>query len=230
MIQIKGITKNYGKGKGIFNLCLEGLDGDVISLIGPNGSGKSTSQKGIAGLIKLEKGCVLLDGRDTLDTETKKEIGYLPERSVFDGNMTGYEILEMVNVLKYHNFDGCEEEQMQQMLQDFDLWENRHVKIKSYSVGMRKKTGIIVALMRFPKLIILDEPTNAVDTKGIITLKRYLDQARQKGSTIIVSSHVLDFVSSISTKNVFLKNGKVEKMVEKSRDINLEEIYKELYL
>lgn len=230
MIEIRGITKSYGKGKGINDLWLNGQDGEVISLIGPNGSGKSTSQKGIAGLIKLEKGCVLLDGKDTLHNNTKREIGYLPEKSVFDGNMTGYELIEMINVLKYQKFDGTEEEQMHQMLQDFDLWESRHIRIRNYSVGMCKKLGIIIALMKFPKLIILDEPTNAVDTKGIITLKRYMKQATEKGCIIIISSHVLDFVSSISTKNIFLKNGKVERIVEENREINLEDIYKELYL
>lgn len=230
MIQVKGITKNYGKNKGIYNLSLECQNGEVISLIGPNGAGKTTSLKGIAGLLKLEKGCVLLDNNDTLLPETKRNIGFLPEKSAFDGNMTGYEMIEMVNVLKFRQYNGTEEDVIQKMLQDFDLWDSRHSKLKNYSVGMRKKIGIIIALLHFPKLIILDEPTNAIDTKGIITLKAYIEEAKEKGCIIIVSSHVLDFLSSISTKNVFLKHGKVERIVEKSKEVNLEEVYKELYL
>lgn len=230
MIQIKGITKNYGNNKGIRNLSLTCKNGEVVSLIGPNGAGKSTSLKGIAGLIKLEAGCVLLDQEDTLLADTKKKIGYLPEKAALDGNMTGYEMMEMVNVLKYHKFDGKEEEVIQKMLKDFDLWDSRHSKLKNYSVGMRKKIGIIIALMHFPKLIILDEPTNAIDTKGIITLKAYIEEAKERGSVIIVSSHVLDFLSSISTKNVFLNHGKVERIVESGENVDLEEVYKELYL
>lgn len=206
------------------------MDGEVISLIGPNGSGKSTSLKGIAGLLKLDKGYVLLDDKNTLEADTKRRIGYLPENLKFDFNMTGYELVEMVNVLKFKYFNGDEETEISKMLQDFDLWESRHMKLKNYSVGMRKKIGILLAIMRFPKLIILDEPTNAVDTKGIITLKRYIEEAKRRGCIIIVSSHILDFISSISTKNIFIKDGQVERIVSGTDNVNLEEVYKELYL
>ena len=230
MMIINGMTKKYGNNRGIMDFSLQCEKGEVISLIGPNGSGKSTSLKGIAGLIKLQKGSVSLDGKLTYLPETKKQIGYLPEELQFANNMTGYEILEMVNVLKYENFYGTEEEQIQKMMKDFDLWEHRHVKIKFYSVGMLKKIGIIVALLGFPKLIILDEPTNGVDTKGIITLKAYIKEAKEKGCISIVSSHILDFISTISTKNIFLKYGHVERIVQNSEDVNLEKVYKDLYL
>lgn len=230
MIRVEGITKNYGKNRGIFNLSMECSEGEVVSFIGPNGSGKSTSLKGIAGLLKLEKGYVLLDGKNTLDANTKKEIGYLPQRLNFSPNMTGYELIETINVLKFDRYHGTEEEEIQQLFHDFDLWESRHIKLRNYSVGMRKKIGIMIALMHFPKLIILDEPTNAVDTKGIITLKEYIEEAKELGCIVIVSSHILDFISSISTKNIFIKNGRVERIVERGEHVNLEEVYKELYL
>lgn len=224
------MTKIYDNNRGVRDFTLKCEAGEVISLIGPNGSGKSTSLRGIAGLSKLDKGSVELDGMLTYLPETKRFIGYLPEELKFAQNMSGYEILEMVNVLKYDNFVGTEEEQIQKMMKDFDLWEHRHTKIKHYSVGMLKKIGIIVALLGFPKLIILDEPTNGVDTKGIITLKAYMEEAREKGCISIVSSHILDFISTISTKNVFIKDGCVERIVESNEKVNLEVIYKELYL
>lgn len=230
MIRVEGITKNYGNNKGIYNLCMECSEGEVVSFIGPNGSGKTTSLKGIAGLLKLENGYVLLDGKNTLDANTKKEIGYLPQRLNFSPNMTGYELIETINVLKYQRKEGACEEELKQMFSDFDLWENRHMKLRNYSVGMRKKIGIMIALMHFPKLIILDEPTNAVDTKGIITLKEYIEEAKRRGCIVIVSSHILDFISSISTKNIFIKNGKLARIVERGSHVNLEEVYKELYL
>lgn len=230
MVQVKGITKRYGGARGINNLCLECQEGEVISLIGPNGSGKSTSLKGIAGLLKLEKGCVLLDDKDTMKAETKRDIGYLPEKLNLDSNMTGYELIEMINVLKLNRYHGNEEQEVIKMFHDFDLWNSRHVKIKHYSVGMHKKIGIMIAMLHFPKLIILDEPTNAVDTKGIITLKEYIETAKERGCIVMVSSHILDFISTISTKNVFIKDGRVEQIVDGDGTVNLEKIYKEIYL
>ena len=230
MTRVEGITKSYGNNRGIYNLCMECGEGEVVSFIGPNGSGKTTSLKGIAGLLKLESGYVLLDGKNTLDSNTKKEIGYLPQRLNFSPNMTGYELIETINVLKYQRNQGACEDELKQMFSDFDLWESRHMKLRNYSVGMRKKIGIMIAMMHFPKLIILDEPTNAVDTKGIITLKEYIEEAKKRGCIVIVSSHILDFISSISTKNIFIKNGKVARIVERESHVNLEEVYKELYL
>lgn len=230
MMIIDGMTKKYSNNRGIIDFSLQCKEGEVISLIGPNGSGKSTSLKGIAGLSKLQKGSVSLDGKLTCLAETKRMIGYLPEELQFANNMTGYELIEMVNAIKYENFDGTEEEHIQNMMKDFDIWEYRHMKVKNYSVGMLKKLGIIIAMLRFPRLIILDEPTNGVDTKGIITLKAYMETAKERGCISVVSSHILDFISTISTKNVFLKEGHVERIVESSENVNLEKVYKELYL
>lgn len=230
MLEIKEISKYYGKNRGIMALNLNCKAGEVVSLIGPNGSGKSTSLRGIAGIMRLDEGKVLLDGNDTMFPATKKDIGYLPEKMSVDGKMTPYEVLEMVNVLKNDSFYGSEEESIQMMLHDFDLWKERHSKIRHLSVGMRKKLGIIIAFMGFPKLIILDEPTNGVDTKGIITLKKYMQRAKKKNCTILVSSHILDFISTISTTNIFLKDGRVAKILRCTEGVDLEEVYKSLYL
>lgn len=230
MLEIKEMTMLYESNKGISQFSLSCKKGEIIALIGPNGSGKSTSMKGIVGLLHLQGGSVYIEELNTMLPEAKKSIGYLPENMMIDTEMTGYELAKYVDVVKYEGKDEEVELEMNQMFHDFDLWDARYTKIKKYSMGMKKKLGIILALLRYPPLIVLDEPTNGVDSKGIIMLKRYILKAKQKKSIIIISSHVLDFVEKVCKKYIFIKNGELKEVIDKESCPNLEEIYVKLYM
>ncbi|QAA30381.1 ATP-binding cassette domain-containing protein [Clostridium manihotivorum] len=227
MLVANKVTKLYSNNMGVVDFSAEIEDGEILTLIGPNGSGKSTTLKIMAGIMKSEKGNVLIDNMDTISTSTKRYIGYLPEEMFLYEKMSVYELLTFIASTK---FNKNLKDSIKEALIDYDLWEHRHQIIKNLSMGMKKKVGIISAFLGEPKLIILDEPTNGLDTKGIITLKKQIGHCKNKGSIIIISSHILDFVYNISSRFIFLKESRVVRDMYYNNSLELEKIYSELYI
>ena len=224
MLQVKSINKLYENNRGITNISFNAKEGQIVALVGPNGSGKSTSLKIIAGISKADSGECLINGEKTIDVNTKKYIGYLPDEPFIYENMTPIEFLNFVQSMKKN--DCCID--IEKRMKDIGLWEFRNNKIKHFSLGMKKKVSLLSALIGNPKLLIMDEPTNGFDTKSIILMKEYIYDLKNKGSIIIISSHILEFISSIADKIVFIKKGSICTIADKND--NLEEIYIKEYL
>lgn len=227
MLNINSITKVYSNGRGIKKFSLEADKGEVLAFIGPNGSGKSTALKIMAGVMSCDEGTVAINNIDTKEREAKKYIGYLPEEIFVYEKMSIYELLNFTAAVK---FNKNLSDEIDESLKKYDLWDYRHQIIKNLSMGMKKKVGIIGAFLGSPELIILDEPTNGLDTKGIITLKEKINYLKEKGSIIIISSHMLDFVGNIKCRAIFLKDGNVVEDIKEGSNVNLENIYSKLYL
>ena len=174
MLKIDNLSKVYENGKGLQEMSYECNPGEIIALIGENGAGKTTMMKMLGGIMPAKTGEVLLNGRNCCEDSAKKEIGYAGDEFLASGKMTIYEIAQLVNDIK---FDGKYEQQIEELLEAFDLAEKRNLLINQCSAGMKKKVGIMIALLGMPPLIILDEPTNALDTKGILVLKKYINYA-----------------------------------------------------
>lgn len=225
MLWINDITKLYNNTNGIKNFTLSCLNGEIVSLIGPNGSGKTTTIKVITGILKPDSGKVILDEEDTICASAKVNIGYMPDRLQMYEGMSVYEAMRLFTDYKY---DGKYSDNIEQLLRDYELWKYRAVNISNLSMGMKKKLSIAIAFLGNPKLIVLDEPTNGLDTAGIIKLKEYILDSKKRERIIIISSHVLDFVESICDKNIFLYKGEIKLMETYNK--NLEDIYKRLYL
>lgn len=225
MLSVNGITKYYDHQNGIEDISFSCEAGEVVSIIGPNGSGKSTLLKVMAGVMPADQGSVFIDEYDTADFMSRKEIGYMPDNFELTHDLTGRTFLYMISDYK---FGGKFKEDIHKAARDFELMEYWDKSFGRLSMGNKKKISMIAAFIGNPKLIILDEPTNGVDASGIITLKRYIEMAVQKGSIVIVSSHMLDFVSKIAASNIFLKKGKI--IAVENREQQLEEIYRSLYL
>ncbi|SHH20877.1 ABC-type multidrug transport system, ATPase component [Caloranaerobacter azorensis DSM 13643] len=226
MLEVKEVSKIYESDRGIQDFNLSANRGEVICLIGPNGAGKTTIIKILAGVMKSDSGICTIDDIPTVDVNAKFKIGYLPENVFVYDRLTVYSFLRFVAVMKeIINF----EEEIKRLLFEFDLWKYRDEIIKKLSMGMKKKIGIIVALLGYPSLIILDEPTNGLDTKGIISLKNEIKKAKDRGCIIVISSHILDFVRYIGSKFIFIKSGRVVKRVSTYEGIDLEEIYSILH-
>lgn len=228
MLEVKNITKLYNKNAGIQDLSIQVEPGDVVCLVGPNGAGKTTAIKCIAGLLESQEGKVILNGSDINLPKTRKNIGYMQDILDFYDNMTVYEVLDMIDKIK---LGGKFHREIDVYLKKYDLYNVRNTTVRLLSMGMRRKLTIIMALLGNLELIILDEPTNGVDTLGIIFLKEDIKNLSQKGKMILLSSHVLDFVSVVCNRAIFLKEGKV---IEDIRDleekfIRLEEIYRNIY-
>lgn len=225
LLEIKDITKLYSDEFGVKKVSFQAMEGRIISLIGPNGAGKSTVLNLIAGALYPNKGEVLLNGQDVRKSEVKKYIGYMPDNISVNPKIKTKELLHIISDYKY---EGRFKDEIAQAMDDYKIQKYANMEFRKLSMGTKKKLGMIIAFMGMPPLIILDEPTNGVDTEGILKLKEKILKAKKNGSIIIVSSHILDFIGAIADQNIFLKDGRIQKIAGKEED--LEKIYQKLYL
>ena len=230
IIEIQNLTKYYGKVKGIENLSLDLNKGEIFALIGPNGAGKSTTIRSFMNLINKTSGKVLINGKEFTkdDIETKKIIGYLPSE------INLYEELTVKEMIDYHQsyYDKKNGKRRKELVNLFKLDESK--KIEELSLGNLKKLGIILALIHNPKILILDEPTSGLDPIMQQVFYKLLESEKEKGTTIIYSTHILSEVSKICDRVGIVKDGnliKIEDIDEiskknlgyitiKSKDIN----------
>lgn len=225
MLIMDKVTKKYDDTHGIFDINLKFNNGKVYSVIGPNGSGKTTMIKSMAGMTNITAGTISIDGENTMFRQTKKRIGYAMDEEGCYPNFTMYEILQIANDVKFH---GEYTNQIDELLQEFSLWENKNMLYTKCSLGMKKKISLCLSFLGNPSLLLLDEPTNGVDTKGIISLKKQIEQFKKRGAIVVVTSHVLDFVGKIADENIFIKSGRVCCVEDNHND--LEKIYERIYL
>jgi ABC-2 type transport system ATP-binding protein len=226
MLQISDVKKIYGNGRGLKSMSLDISEGETVSFVGPNGSGKSTSLNIIAGVMAPDRGICSINGYDTYAIGTKSQIGYLEEDAYYYPNATVTEYLNFIWSVKYPRRPNDE---MLRLLDTFDLMDFSGNKLKSLSMGMRKRVGIVSAIMNYPPLIVLDEPTNSIDTKSLLTLKDELALAAKMGCHIILSGHVLDFIKSVASRIVFLNEGEVTRDIANEDGIDLDELYRDEY-
>ena len=224
-LEIKNVTKLYPNQCGIKGISTTMRGGEIVSFVGPNGAGKTTLVKSIAGLSRIAEGSILLNGNPTSEPVSKSQIGYMQEDLSFYEKMTVYEILDFICKVK---FKDQYYETIDDYLIRYELYDKRNTYITKLSLGMRRKLAIIMALLGDTQLVILDEPTNGVDTAGILQLKQDLSKRVEQGAIVIITSHVLDWVEKICTRCIFLKEGEVVEDIEVgTRD--LENEYQRVY-
>ena len=208
ILEIKSLTKYYGKVLGVENLSLTLMEGEVFGFIGPNGAGKSTTIRSILNLINKNEGQVLINGKpfDKNDTELKKLIGYLPSEIHL------YEDLTVKEMLNYHEsfYEKNIHKRRQDLVKKLKLDESK--KIEDLSLGNLKKLGIILALMHEPKILILDEPTSGLDPIIQQVFYKLLIEEKKKGTTILYSTHVLSEISKICDRVGIIKEGHLLKI------------------
>lgn len=224
MLTVNGVTKYYEGRNGIGNIGFSCQDGEAAAVIGPNGAGKSTLLKIMAGALRADEGSVLIDGTDVQAPESRGRIGYMPDEAQLARGLTVKKFLTMVCDYKY---GGGFKDEMGEAVSAFGLEEYLDRDFGKLSMGNRKKTMMVAAFLGNPRLVILDEPTNGIDTSGIIALKQAIRRARDMGGIVIVSSHILDFAGGISDVGIFLKDGGIAAVERDGR--SLEERYRRLY-
>lgn len=225
MLEIKNVSKIYAPNAGVKDISFSVKGGQILALIGPNGSGKSTLLNMISGVLRPDSGQVLLNEMDVADIKTRGSIGYLPDHITVNPQIKVLDLLYIVSDYKYH---GQYKDEIEKYIAEYRLEKYCNEKFYKLSMGTKKKVGILLAFMGTPDLIILDEPTNGMDTHGILQLKSSILKAREQGSIVLISSHILDFVGSIAERSLFLKDMRLAENTEQGAD--LEEIYKRLYL
>lgn len=208
ILEIKNLKKSYNNKRILDIDSLEIEEGAIYGLIGKNGAGKSTLMKLILGLVKKDEGMIKVFGHKLNSKNQKnfnKDFGALIENPSFYDHLTGYENLEIVCRLK-----GIEKEEI---LKTLDLVGLNHVgkkKAREYSLGMKQRLGIAMALIGNPKLLILDEPINGLDPQGIEEMRNlFKDIVKNTPTSILISSHILDEIEKISSHIGILKDGQL---------------------
>jgi len=227
MLLINDISKIYHNNRGLNRMSIEINPGELVSIIGPNGCGKTTALNIMAGTLKSDSGSCSVNGMGTIETDTKKYIGFLEENPFFYGDIS---IVQFINFIWGIKYPEATNQEIYRLLEKFELLDIRNLRLKELSMGLRRRVGIITALMNYPPLIILDEPTNGLDTKSVLQLKEELLIAQEKNCMIIIASHILDFLKSISTRIIFLKAGEIQKDISNNNDVNLDDVYRSLYM
>lgn len=216
ILEIKNLTKYYGKILGVKNLSLTLYEGEIFGFIGPNGAGKSTTIRSIMNLINKTEGIVLLNGKelDKDSVDLKRQIGYLPSE------IRLYEDLTVKEMLDYHEsfFKKDCHKRRKELVKRLKLEESK--KVEELSLGNSKKLGIVLAFMHEPKLLILDEPTSGLDPIMQQIFYDLLKEEKEKGTTIFYSTHILNEISKVCDRVGIIKEGKlltVETMEEMQR-------------
>lgn len=204
MISIKKLNKKFDKLEVLKNLDLEINRGGIHAILGPNGSGKTTLIKCILGMVIPNSGTIEYKGKSIINKwDYRKDILYLPQIANFPPNLTVKEIIDIVK-----NVRGTQAEE-QELIETLGLQSFMKKKLSHLSGGTKQKVNIVLTFMFDGDLIILDEPTSGLDPVSLIKLKQIIQQQKDKGKTIFVTSHIMSFVEEIADSVVFLLDGNI---------------------
>ena len=209
MIEVKNLVKKYGNHTAVDHLNFTIEEGHVYGFLGPNGAGKSTTMNIMTGYLGATEGEVLINGHDILKEpeEAKRQIGYLPELPPLYMEMTVHEYLEFVAELK-GIAKNKREESINEVEKMVKIWEVENRLIRNLSKGYRQRVGLAQAVLGFPKIIILDEPSVGLDPKQIIEIRELIRQLAKK-HTVILSSHILAEVREVCDYILIISKGKL---------------------
>ena len=204
-VEIQGVSQRYGSMTVLHDLNLTLAEGEVLGLFGHNGAGKTTSMKLILGLLAPSEGQVKVLGRAPNDPQVRRQLGYLPENVTFYPQLSGRETLRHFARLK-----GAALGQVDELLDQVGLAHAADRRVKTYSKGMRQRRGLAQALLGEPKLLLLDEPTVGLDPIATQDLYLLIDRLRQRGTSIILCSHVLPGVEAHINRAAILAKGRLQ--------------------
>jgi ABC-2 type transport system ATP-binding protein len=206
-IRTQGLTKDYGGGRGLFDLDLEVVEGEVFGYLGPNGAGKTTTIRLLMGFIHPTQGSASVLGRDSLQesVEIKRLVGYMPGELPQFGGLRGRDIAGHFGALR----GGVDQARVKEICERLDL--DLGLKYRQYSTGNKRKLGILLAFMHRPQLLILDEPSSGLDPLNQQELFKLVLEAKAAGSTVLLSSHVLSEVEHVCERIGIIRHGKLVK-------------------
>ncbi|MCR5743949.1 MAG: ABC transporter ATP-binding protein [Lachnospiraceae bacterium] len=215
VIKIRGLTKNYGKNRGVIDVNLDVAKGDVFGFLGPNGAGKSTTIRSMLGFLRFDEGSISILGMDSVRDHEKilRDVGYMPSEAWF------YDTMRVSEVIKYAaDVRGLDCAQEAAKLCE-RLKVDTHKKIKELSLGNRKKVSIVCAMQHRPKLFIFDEPTSGLDPLMQRNFFNLIDEYVRDGATCVLSTHVLSEVNRYCRHAAIMRDGRLM-MLE---DTNIDE-------
>ncbi len=204
MIQIENLHKKFGKNQVLSHLDLQIDEGGIFAVLGPNGSGKTTLIKSILGMVVPNKGNLKVLGTSIRKKwKYRQEIDYLPQIANFPGNLKVKELVRMIKDLRQK--PSKEEE----LIKRFGLEPYLDKKLATLSGGTKQKVNIVLTFMFDSPLIILDEPTTGLDPASLLKLKELIMQEKDKGKTILITTHIMQFVEEMADEIVYLLEGNI---------------------
>ncbi len=204
-IEVNHFTKDYGSGRGVFDVSFEVTKGEVFGFLGPNGAGKSTTIRHLMGFSKPQKGNTKILGLDSFQNYTlfMDRVGYLPGEIALPDGLTGIEFLDMMKKMK-----KCKNEEWIKYLIDYFELDARG-DTKRMSLGVKRKLAVVVAFMNNPDILILDEPTSGLDLKMQKKFIEFIKEEKKKEKTILLSSHIFSEVDATCDRIAIIKDGKL---------------------
>ena len=209
MIEVKNVTKKYGKFVAVDDISFTINDGEIVGLLGPNGAGKSTTMNMLTGFIEQTEGDIIVDGYNMLKKpkKAKKEIGYMPEGVPLYSDLTVKEFITYMAEIKNVNKKE-RKEKIEKIIENTGLKDVQNKLTKNLSRGYKQRVSLAGALVGEPKILILDEPTVGLDPKQITEIRSLIKELG-KTHTVILSSHILSEVSQICNKVIIINKGKI---------------------
>ena len=237
MIEIKNISKEYKKGKKVIdNINLKINNGEIFGFLGPNGAGKTTTIKMITGILGIDKGDILIDGKSIItdSIQAKKNFGLVPDSPDMFLKLKGIEYLNFLADI-YEISTKERIKKIKELSEKFEMQTVLNNKMQSYSHGMRQKIIIMGVLLHNPKNLILDEPMTGLDPKSSFDLKQIMKEYAKNNNTVFFSTHILEVAERLCDRIAIINKGKIifigtyeEMKKEFKKNVSLEELFMEI--
>lgn len=211
MIEAITLTKKFSEFTAVDRLSFRVESGEIYGLLGPNGSGKSTTMRMLLGLLKPTMGTARVSGFDvqTEIVKAKQLMGYVPEEPVLPESLTGWEYINYISDIWRVPRGSHRDEEIDELLTLLDIKDASDDLIETYSKGMSRKTSLVAALIHNPKILILDEVQAGIDPRGAATIKEILNGLRDRGTTILMSTHVLEIAERMCNRIGIINHGQM---------------------
>ena len=209
-IEVKELTKDYGHGRGVFDVSFCVGEGETLGFLGPNGAGKSTTMRHLMGFSKPQKGLALINGLDTWKKHSRliRDVGYLPGEVNLPDGLDGYGFINMMRGLK--GIDGSDEAAFKRLKELLDIFElDPSGNVKRMSIGEKRKLAVVTAFMDDPKILLLDEPTSGLDPVMQERFTEFIRDEKKRGKTILLSSHIFSEVEALCDRIAIIKDGRL---------------------
>jgi len=210
LVEIDTLTKSFGDKIALKDVSFTVPAGQICGLLGPNGAGKTTLFRLLMGILKASSGRLLVDGLDAFDdrVEVKRRIGFLPDEPIFYAYLSGQEILELSAAM--HGLDvQASLQRIEPLTARLRLSGDILGYAEEYSRGMKKKLGLVLAMIHQPKLLVLDEPTNGLDVESTHLFYHLMQDEAKRGTTILFSTHLMDHVARLCSHVVIINEGAI---------------------
>jgi len=207
MIQVNGLTKDYGARRALHSITFDAKQGEIVGFLGPNGAGKTTTMRILTGYMPPTDGTVTVAGYDVVEEsmEVRRRVGYLPETVPLYTDMTALEYLKFMADLR-HIPDS--EDRAYETLESVNLKERANSYIGTFSKGMRQRVGLAQALIHRPEVLILDEPTIGLDPNQVVEIREVIREIG-KDRTVLFSTHILSEAQQICDRVLIINKGKI---------------------